>query len=70
MPIKRKHAMKRKVNRATSISKCHNIHDIHKNRYGVYKARSHLPIGLVQRLANTGLSDLKNFLQKMQGNSP
>ena len=60
MPIKGKHAIKRKVKRATSISKCHNIW----NRYGVYKARSRLPIGLVQSLANTGLSDLKNFLRK------
>ena len=30
----------------------------------MYKARSRLPIGLVQSLANTGLSDLKNFLRK------
>ena len=35
-----------------------------RKRYGVYKATSHLPIGLVQSLANTGLSDLKNFLRK------
>lgn len=37
-----------------------------RKRYGVYKATSHLPIGLVQSLANTGLSDLKNFLRKCE----
>lgn len=35
MPIKRKHAIKRKVNRATSISKCHNIHDIQEKVWSV-----------------------------------
>lgn len=35
-----------------------------RKRCGVYKARSHLSIGLVQSLANIGLSDLKNFLRK------